>query len=98
MDTPTFTALVLKTEGRFSAHAGDIEAARQGFRKAAEVCHDLEWLIEEAMVLEELGEVESRSGSSDLARAPLAQALELFEGMGARVRAERVRKRLQSLA
>lgn len=97
LQRPSAVGWVLRGRALVHAHRGDVEAALDSARAAVAVYEPTSLVYDRARALLTLGIVLRRFKLKAEARAALAPALEMFEGMGARSFVERTRVELGRL-
>jgi DNA-binding CsgD family transcriptional regulator len=93
-DRPRIHATAARCRALLAAAAGDLEAALGHAEAALEHHRDLPVPFERARTLIVLGTLHRRAKHKAAARAALEQAVEILDGMGARLWAERARAEL----
>jgi len=92
--SPWMVAAVARARGLLAAAADDLEAAETALEEAVEVGGAAGDPLELGRSLLALGTIRRRLRRKQAARSALTRALETFEGLGARIWAERTRREL----
>jgi DNA-binding CsgD family transcriptional regulator len=96
----TLAGFVARAQGVLAAAEGDSVAAIGFLERAVESFEELAapWPFEHARTLLTLGCVQRRAGQKLASRKTLGQALAIFEGLGARLWAEKTRAELRQIS
>jgi DNA-binding CsgD family transcriptional regulator len=97
---PTLDVVVARTRGLVAAAEGDTAGALHHLEHAVALYETLQapWPFQHAITLLMLGGVQRRARQKLAARQTLERALEIFEGLGARLWAEKTRAELRQIS
>jgi DNA-binding CsgD family transcriptional regulator len=94
MRLPWPTAAAARARGLLAEAEGDLERAEDELERAVAIGGEVGWPLELGRSLLALGTVQRRARKKQAARRTLEQALDLFDGLGARPWAARARREL----
>jgi DNA-binding CsgD family transcriptional regulator len=98
LDSPGAVACAARCRGVLAAAEGNFQAAFKAFERALTEHREVPWPFERGRTLLCLGVVRRQAQERKAAREALEQALAIFEGLGARLWAEKARSELRRIS
>jgi DNA-binding NarL/FixJ family response regulator len=96
-DLPWIRMLAARARGLLAAAEGDLDAAETALREAVDAGRSAGGPLELGRSLLALGSVQRRRRKKQAARGTLSEALEILDGLGARIWAERTRREIERI-